>query len=65
MGAHRDKVVKLSPDPGVLYLAGVADEMAAQLLILRQRLDSCCGSDIAAPAPLIAKPASKPESPTE
>jgi len=63
VGAHRDKVIKLSPDPGVLYLAGVADEMAAQLVILRERLDSCCGSDIAAPA--IAKPASKPEGPTE
>lgn len=50
MGVHRDKVLKLTPDPGVLYLAGVADEMAAQLAALAAQVASCCQETLAATA---------------
>ena len=69
MGAHRDKVIKLSPDPGVLYLATVADTMAAQLTVLTERVNSCCGSELTAPAAMKpaerSAPPAKPETPTE
>lgn len=63
MGAHRDKVLKLTPDPGVLYLADVADEMAAQLEALAAQVDACCHADLSATAR--TTPTDTPKTPKE
>ncbi len=47
--SYSEKVMTLTADPGARFLAGVADELKAQLDALKLRVDACCDDS---PAPL-------------
>jgi len=54
MGAYYEKVKKMTNEPGLLFLAQVADEQAERLAELQAAVDACCGH--APLAPIIASP---------
>jgi len=58
MGQHAARVAKLTFDPGVAYLASVADQQEEMLATIDRRLTAleakvaaCCGPTPLAPAP--------------
>lgn len=58
--SYSSQVKVMTSDPGARFLAGVADDLKAQLDALKARVDACCG---AMPSP-IAPPSDAKTGPT-
>lgn len=43
--SYSSQVKVMTADPGARFLAEVADELKAQLDVLKARVDDCCGTD--------------------
>ena len=66
MGQHADRVKRLTFDPGVAYLAQIADDHEAQLTKLRADVDACCTKTLTdAKDAAAAKPRIGASTPTE
>lgn len=50
MGAYYEKVKKMTNEPGLLFLAQVADEQEQRLSDFQAALDACCEHAPLAPA---------------
>ena len=63
--SYSSQVKVMTSDPGARFLAGVADDLKAQLDALKERVDACCEGDT--PAPLAPTGGAKggPPAPTD